>query len=277
MKRMILLLTIIILLLISCSSNNTEEELIYNETSYGVFLGASNEDIDYMLQYDEIVIDAQYFTDNEISYMKSKGKVIYSYLNVGSIEDFRDYYDDYKDLTLGDYENWDEERWIDVSNKDWQDFVINNLAYTILNKGIDGLFIDNVDVYYNYKNDDIFNGLTYILKELKKMTYTLINGGDEYVMEYYERYNNITDIISGVNQETVFSKINWDREDSFSKNDKSETEYFMEYVEFIGSHEGDVYLLEYSRDNALINTIYDYCNEHNFRYYVSKTLELLAE
>jgi len=277
MKRMILLLTIIILLLISCSSNNTEEELIYNETSYGVFLGASNEDIDYMLQYDEIVIDAQYFTDNEISYMKSKGKVIYSYLNVGSIEDFRDYYDDYKDLTLGDYENWDEERWIDVSNKDWQDFVINNLAYNIINKGIDGLFIDNVDVYYNYKNDDIFNGLTYILKELKKMTYTLINGGDEYVMEYYERYNNITDIMSGVNQETVFSKINWDREDSFSKNDKSETEYFMEYVEFIGSHEGDVYLLEYSRDNALINTIYDYCNKHNFKYYVSKTLELLAE
>ena len=276
MKRMILLLTIIILLLISCSSNNTEE-LIYNEASYGVFLGASNEDIDYMLQYDEIVIDAQYFTDNEISYMKSKGKVIYSYLNVGSIEDFRDYYDDYKDLTLGDYENWDEERWIDVSNKDWQDFVINNLAYNIINKGIDGLFIDNVDVYYNYKNDDIFNGLTYILKELKKMTYTLINGGDEYVMEYYERYNNITDIMSGVNQETVFSKINWDREDSFSKNDKSETEYFMEYVEFIGSHEGDVYLLEYSRDNALINTIYDYCNNHNFKYYVSKTLELLAE
>ena len=277
MKRMILLLTIIILLLISCSSNNTKEELIYNETSYGVFLGASNEDIEYMLQYDEIVIDAQYFTDNEISYMKSKGKVIYSYLNVGSIEDFRDYYDDYKDLTLGDYENWDEERWVDVSNKDWQDFVINNLAYNIINKGIDGLFIDNVDVYYNYKNDDIFNGLTYILKELKKMTYTLINGGDEYVKEYYERYNNITDIMSGVNQETVFSKINWDREDSFSKNDKDETKYFMEYVEFIGSHEGDVYLLEYSKDNALINTIYDYCNEHNYKYYVSKTLELLAE
>ncbi len=277
MKRMILLLTIIVLLLISCSSNNTEEEQIYNETSYGVFLGASNEDIDYMLQYDEIVIDAQYFTNNEIAYMKSKGKVIYSYLNVGSIENFRDYYDDYKDLTLGDYENWYEERWIDVSNKDWQDFVINNLAYTILNKGIDGFFIDNVDVYYNYKNDDIFNGLAYILKELKKMTYTLINGGDEYVMEYYERYNNITDIMSGVNQETVFSKINWDKVDSFTKNDKDETKYFMEYVEFVDSNYGDVYLLEYSKDNALINKIYDYCNKHNFKYYVSKTLELLAE
>ena len=45
---------------------------------------------------------------------------VYTYLNVGSLEDFRDYYKEYEHLTIGAYENWDEEKWIDVSDKDWQ-------------------------------------------------------------------------------------------------------------------------------------------------------------
>lgn len=276
MKKIIILLSFILILLISCNTNKKQEELIHDETSYGVFLGASPKDINYMLKYDEIVIDAQYFSADEINNIKSQNKKVYSYINVGSIEDFRDYYNDYKNITLGDYENWDEERWVDVSQNKWQVFIIN-LAQMILNKGVDGLFIDNVDVYYNYKNDNIFNGLTIILKELKNMTYTLINGGDEYVREYYKRFNNITDIMNGVNQETVFSKINFNKKDSFSKNESSEREYFQEYCEFVYDNKGDVYLLEYTKDNSLINKIDAYCEEHHFKYYASKTLELLAK
>lgn len=274
MKKYILIL-FLGLLLVSCKTKNNT--LAIEETTYGVFLGASPEDISYMLKYDEIVIDAQYYNVDEISMMKSQGKKVYSYINVGAIEDFRDYYNDYLDITLGDYENWDEERWVDVSNNRWQDFILNNLAPSIISKGVDGLFVDNCDVYYEYENENIYVGLSSILRSLNNETYILINGGDAFVYKYYENNHNITDIMDAENQETVFSKINWDKKDSFGVASSEDNEYFMEYVEFVSSCGCDVYLLEYTKSASLIAKIDSYCNSNGFKYYASKTLELLAK
>ena len=85
---------------------------------YGVFLGADPEDISYMDSYKKIVIDAQYFEKEEIKELKESGHTVYSYLNLGSVEKFRPYYRKYKTYSLGTYENWKDEKWIDVSQKE---------------------------------------------------------------------------------------------------------------------------------------------------------------
>ena len=195
---------------------------------YGVFLGIEREDLSKIKEYETVVIDAQYFNKSDIDELHKNKQVVYSYLNVGSIENFRDYYSDYVDITLGEYENWEEERWVDVSQSKWQDFILNNLSVSILNKGVDGLFIDNIDVYYEYKQENIYSGVETILKGLKnKNTYISINGGDTFVYEYLERNHNISDVMDAVNQETVYTKINWETE-TFSQNDEEERKYFQE-------------------------------------------------
>ena len=74
--------------------------------------------------YDLLVCDAQYLSTAQIAQLKAQGnRRIFTYLNIGSLENFREYYKDYVDLTLGDYENWPEERWVDVSQQAWQNFV----------------------------------------------------------------------------------------------------------------------------------------------------------
>ena len=47
---------------------------------YGVFLGADPEDISDMVSYRKIVIDAQYFSKEEISSLKESGHIVYSYI-----------------------------------------------------------------------------------------------------------------------------------------------------------------------------------------------------
>lgn len=81
-----------------------------------------------------MVIDAQYFSAKDIRTLHKKGVKVYTYLNVGSIENFRDYYKKYEYLTIGTYENWEEEKWVDVSNKDWQKFM-GKLSKKLLKKG----------------------------------------------------------------------------------------------------------------------------------------------
>jgi endo-alpha-1,4-polygalactosaminidase (GH114 family) len=243
---------------------------------YGVFLGASPDDVKYMEEYEKIVIDAQYFTADEIAALKDSGHTVYSYINLGSVEDFRPYYKDYEGITLCVYENWEEEKWVDVSKTEWQSFVVDELAEDIVGKGVDGLFVDNTDVYYHYPTDEIFDGVTNILKGFKNLnTYVIINGGDAYVTEYAKRNSELDSIMDAENQETIFSKINWDDE-TFSANDSDETAYFKEYVDLVSSYGKDVYLLEYTTDSELIRKIDDYCSEKGYTYYASDKLELLA-
>lgn len=244
-----------------------------DKKDYGVFLSLDASDLDKIAMYQTVVIDAQYFSKKDITYLKKQGCTVYSYLNVGSIENFRKYYDTYEKLTLGEYENWEEEKWMDVSQIKWQRFLAS-LEKGLIKKGIDGFFVDNCDVYYEYPTDDMFVGLTTILKHLMKYRKpVIINGGDAFVMEYKERYGRLTDIMTDVNQEAVWSRIDFDT-GKFSVQKKSDRNYFMKYVETCDSQGLDVYLLEYTKSKALKSKIKKYCRQKHFHYYISDSIEL---
>lgn len=118
-----------------------------------------------------------------------------TYLNIGSIENFREYYTTYAEVAIGEYEHWEEEEWVDAANPDWQKF-IGQLSQELNEKGVDGFFINNCDVYDYAPHESIFEGLTAILQNM--MTFgkaVIINGGDTYVAEYRERYGDIDHII----------------------------------------------------------------------------------
>lgn len=240
---------------------------------YGVFLSLGAEDSARFRDYHTIVIDAEYFTKENIGTLKEKGHIVYSYINVGSVENFRDFYNQFVGITLGEYENWEEERWVDVSDSSWQKLMFD-IAGKYIAKGIDGFFVDNCDVYYNYKTDAIFNGLKTIMENLiftgKEV---IINSGDEFVRKYYEINGNITGVITGVNQETVFSKINFDN-NTFGRAVNEDHEFYLDYVKFVEKNGGNVYLLEYTKDAELIKEIIKCCENNKWKYYVSDSIEL---
>lgn len=245
----------------------------FEKNDYGVFLNADASSLEQLKKYDLIVIDAQYFTKNDIELLHQNGTRVYTYLNIGSIENFREYYTAYEKLTIGRYEHWDEEKWVDVADPDWQKF-IEQLSQELFEKGVDGFFIDNCDVYYYAPRESIFEGLTAILQNI--MTFdkaVIINGGDTYVTEYRERYGTIDHIMTGVNQESVWSAIDFDN-GTFYEQTRETRDYYCKYLEACQADGMDVYLLEYTTDKKLIQKIKKYCNEHDFHFYISNSLEL---
>ena len=132
---------------------------------YGVFLNV-RDDLDDLSDYRTVVIDAQFFTAKDIRDFKAKGHKVLSYINVGSMENDRTYYKDYLGLALGRYEHWENEVWRNVADRKWQSFILNTLAPSLRNKGIDGFFVDNCDVYYYYPTPEIMEGLSVIMKGL---------------------------------------------------------------------------------------------------------------
>lgn len=245
----------------------------FEKHDYGVFLNADASSLERFKMYETIVIDAQYFTKRDIELLHQNGTVVYTYLNIGSIENFREYYTTYAELAIGEYEHWEEEEWVDVANPDWQKF-IGQLSQELYEKGVDGFFIDNCDVYYYDPHESIFEGITAILQNM--MTFgkaVIINGGDTYVAEYRERYGAIDQIMTGVNQESVWSSIDFDS-GTFREQTSETRDYFCKYLEMCKADGVEVYLLEYTTNQKLIQKIKEYCKEQDFHFYISSSLEL---
>ncbi|MBP5223571.1 MAG: endo alpha-1,4 polygalactosaminidase [Lachnospiraceae bacterium] len=264
---------IVLIVLTCCTGIAGAEQAPTFKYPYGVFLSIC-ENIEQFADYEIVVIDAQYYPKEELDAFRSKGHKVFSYINIGSLEDFRDYYDEYKDLSLGAYEHWEEEVWVDVSQKRWQDFMLNDIAAGLLEKDIDGFFVDNCDVYYVHPKEEILEGLTVIMKGLKATgKKVIINSGDTFLDAYCEQGGKWDDVISGINQESVFSTILWD-EGKFGTAEPEDHEYFVSYIDRYGSQGAEIYLLEYTVDEELVKEIDAFCEERGYTYYVADSIEL---
>lgn len=254
---------------------DTSNKEIENTGEYGVFLSLEGKKaVEASKGYEVAIIDAQNVSQAEIAEMKKRGQEVYSYLNVGSLENFRPYYEEFQDLTLGYYENWEEEYWIDATKEDWQEFTSVTLANQLLDKGIDGFWVDNVDVYGQFPSEETYVGVEHILNTL--MSYgkpVVINGGDQFVSAYLQKNQQVDAILTGVNQETVFSAIDFD-DNEFGQQTEENQDYYLNYLTTLDKVGKEIYLLEYTTDSSIINEIKNYASKKGWKYYVSNSIEL---
>lgn len=279
MKKTIISLLIgltAILGIASCAKPEGEStNEIKGNFDYGVFLSLEGrEAIEASVGYGTVVIDAQNLSREEIAEMQARGQDVYSYLNVGSLETFRPYYEEFQRLVLNPYENWENEYWIDVTNEDWQELTAVTLSNEFREKGIDGFWIDNVDVYGQFPTEEMYMGVEHVLKTL--MNYerpVIINGGDEFVSAYLQKNQQVDDILTGVNQETVFSAIDF-VDNEFGKQTKENQKYYLNYLNTLEVAGKDIFLLEYTTNSELAKGIQKYATERGWKYYISNSIEL---
>ena len=291
---MILTLLAVIFLIDRCGEEGEKpgtgkEDLIdtsekYDE-SYGVFLGIDENSFNIrdFEGYDFVVIDAQELRAEQLRQLHSTGHTVYSYLNVGSLEKNREYFGQYKKLCLDRYDNWPDEIWVNVTDEAWIKFAGETLPQMILEKDpqIDGFFLDNLDIYGHVqekkKYKDIaagtYDSLIEILESYRDMGLpVLVNGADDFVTRLIEEEEH--DLIRGVNQETVFTRIiDYDR-DKFGKAKEEQEQFYVGYLKMCSDAGLDVFLLEYTHDEDLAGKIADYCKKNGYRYYISEHVNL---
>ena len=213
-----------------------------------------------------LVIDAQNYKKKDITKLKKAGYKVYSYLNIGSVEDNRRYYGRFKSLRLKTYENWEDEYWVNVSRKKWQNFVQNTLAKSMVNKGVDGFWVDNTDVYEYNKRSSIYKGLVKILTNLHKYhKEVVLNGGDQFVTPLIKSGKKY--LINGVVQEEVNTRISsYSGSGSFSSQRSDFRHYYENYFKTVKKAGLSVGLLEYTRSGSRKAAIRKYCKKHGFNY-----------
>lgn len=244
-----------------------------NSEAYGVFIGLSADETERLRPYRTVVIEPSAFTAEQIKALQAEGKSVYGYLNLGSLESYRPYYERFANLTLAPYENWPEERWVDVSSPAWQTFVVDELGAAYASLGLDGFFLDNCDVYALYPRENIFNGLTTMLRGLSRYQKPcIVNGGDVFVSACMENGTAQT-LFEGVNQESVFTKIDFSKK-RYTAQDAETRAYYLDYLARAKEAGLKVYLIEYRPSAKLAAEIQRYCADNGFVAYFAYEKEL---
>ena len=243
------------------------------QKDYGIFLGMNAKDLYKLKDYKMVVLEPSNFSAEQIQEIKDKGTKVYGYLNIGALENFRPYYEQFKKYSLAPYENWEEEYWMDVSNPNWQDFLMNDLGQKYSSMEIDGFFLDNTDIYYEYPKEEIYQGIKNILVGLKQYSLPLIlNGGDTFVQKCIED-GSALGLFDSVNQECVFTKIDFSKRAYLSQNKETKA-YYEEYLGKAKTAGLSVYLTEYQANSELSQEIEQYCKDNAFLWYNAESLEL---
>ncbi len=260
MKK-IINLAFVLVLLVSCKQEVANLE-------YGVFIGLN--DPSNIKGYDLIIIDADHLEKEKIDRLKQNNNQVYSYLSIGTLEEYRDCFDEFKQYSFEVYDDWPDEYWMDVSKKEWQDYLISK-SEEYKEKGIDGLFLDNTDVYGVHTNEEIYDGLVDIFSKINKLDLKImVNGGDVFVRKAVEAQ----DIkIDAINQETVFTAIDFEN-NTLGKREKEDGYYYKDYLNFARENGIEVYLLEYGSDEEIAKEIRDYCKRNGFKFFISKDINL---
>jgi hypothetical protein len=271
----LLMAAFIIFLAGNCAADSPAGE----KNDYGVFIGLGPANLPKLCNYRTVIIDAAYFSSEDIAALHQNRVRVYSYLNIGAIEDFRlsDFPQIYDAglaaLALGDYAGWPGERWMDVSAAQWQDALINRAAPFLAAKEIDGFFLDNSDVYYFAgETDAVFQGLLRIIEGIGARGKPLIlNGGDSFVSRALVG-GKLPPRVKGINQESVFTSVD-DNTKEFGVQDSNTKKYFQRYLQLCKDAKLTVYLTEYAaaKNGTLINEIKSYCEKNGFLFYIANS------
>ena len=277
MKKLLLLL-LAPLALVGCKNTDKKEEFHGND--YGAFLGRIDNNVSGFKDYKYVSVELDEYTHTNIERLTNNGTNFLAYLNVGSLENYRDYYDDFESYTFKDYDNWPEERWIDVTNQDWQNLMVE-LAQGLKNEGAFGVYMDNVDVYSIAKEEEMSyqafgSAIKSIISRINALGLkVMVNGGAEFFDDMNDANDNVFDSVWGYHQEEVFSLIDDYDDNVFGTQNDEDKAYYQSIASMMKDKGKEVFFLEYTTNETLIKNIENYCNSQEFHYYISNTIELL--
>ena len=139
---------------------------------------------------------------------------------------------------------------------------------------------DIVDVYTIAKEEGknysgFATGIKNIIKGVTNLGLkVMINGGSEFLDDMNDQNDGIFSSIWAYHQEEVFSLITDYEEDEFGTQEQEDSEYYQEIASIMKNKGKEVFFLEYTKDNNLINKIKDYCESKKYYYYIASTVNL---
>ncbi|MHB0981188.1 MAG: endo alpha-1,4 polygalactosaminidase [Thermoleophilia bacterium] len=111
-----------------------------------------------------VVVDGEDATAEQVAVVRARGTIVLGYLSVGTIEPWRSWYGRLKPFVLDPWDEWGE-YYADVADPAYRGEV-HRIASAVLDKGFDGLFLDNVDMVDSHPDQS--EGMRVLVSDLSR-------------------------------------------------------------------------------------------------------------
>ena len=209
-----------------------------------------------------LALEPEDYTQAEIKAIRAKGYKTLAYLSIGTISTERPWYKLYSPYKLKRLPDWPKEYYMDLREEPWQEFLVER-AGELKEQGFDGWWLDNLDVYSEYKSKAMFTAVQSVLQSIKAIGgYVMVNGGSEWLDDALDRKVDISKYVDGYTQEEVFSRVTSYRgKGTFGKQTNGDSRFYQTLLQRVLKAGTDTFLLEYSRDPAMKGKIIDWCGK----------------
>lgn len=159
--------------------------------------------------YDLVVLDGEEATSQEVAQLQESGVLVVGYLSVGTIEPWRSWYERLQPFALHAWEDWDE-YYADVSAADYRSIIADEVAPQLLDKGFDGVFLDNIDAVDTLSGLD--EGMASLVSELAEAVHA--DGGIVLTQNGWDVHERLSlwEHVDGWNREDVTRTYDFDAE-----------------------------------------------------------------
>ncbi len=118
--------------------------------------------------YDLVIVDGEEVEPAQVAALHAQGTIVLAYLSVGTIERGRWWFDSVRRFRLDYWGNWGE-WYADTSRVGYRRVIIRKVAPWMLNKGVDGLFLDNTDMIGNHRRQR--DGMYTLIRRLSSLVH----------------------------------------------------------------------------------------------------------
>jgi uncharacterized protein (TIGR01370 family) len=165
-------------------------------STFAFALGSKHDAVrlDRLAKYDLVVVDGVDSTQPLIDGLKTRGVMVLGYLSVGTIERNRPWSLAMRPYRLERRKNFDE-WYADVTSPGFRELVRAEVAPGILDRGFDGLFLDNTDMVSSHREqrggmNELVHSLAGLVHSRRRMLFTQ-NGEDviDDTLDLYDGWN----------------------------------------------------------------------------------------
>jgi uncharacterized protein (TIGR01370 family) len=167
--------------------------------------------------FDLVVVDGEEAKAGEIEAIQSAGAEVLAYLSVGTVEKWRGWYGRLKPYRLQAWRDWKDEWYGDASKAGYRDELVSIARDEIIDKGFDGLFLDNTDMVESRSHREQRKGMAALVAQLDELVdadglllFTQ-NGAPGMLAGYGDAVDPLIDHFDGWNREDVTWTYDFDR------------------------------------------------------------------
>lgn len=168
---------------------------------------ASSVDTTLLGRYDLVVVDGEGVTPQVVQALHAEGALVLAYVSVGTIESYRSWHAAASPYKLELWDDWGE-WYADTSQAGFRNLITGTVVPPMLAKGVDGLFLDNVDMISGHEAQA--PGMYALVEALGALVHR--DGRILFAQNGEEIVDPLLDVLDGWNREDVTSTYDFDTE-----------------------------------------------------------------